>query len=173
MLMRYIGETDELMFIYGKVYNVLGQVESGWWRIVDESSEVYMYPSIESFVEVKYPSLIPDKVLLGQDYRISAKFEDNSERVLDLKVYVQERPELSILFDNKRLYENAHISDFGIYWDDSKIDISESELYRKGFSLSQLRKELAEADEELRGPNTETIPHKDMMKKLRAHVKNK
>ena len=54
MLMRYVGETDFYMFINGKIYEVLEQDQaSGWWHIIDESGEAYMYPSIENFEPLK------------------------------------------------------------------------------------------------------------------------
>ncbi|MBQ8278215.1 MAG: hypothetical protein IJZ23_00060 [Roseburia sp.] len=43
MRKKYIGETSELSLINGKVYEVLG-VSRGWYRIVDETGEDYLYP---------------------------------------------------------------------------------------------------------------------------------
>jgi hypothetical protein len=40
---RYIGETDPLGLIHNKLYDVLS-VEGGWYRIVDETGEDYLYP---------------------------------------------------------------------------------------------------------------------------------
>ena len=42
MKVRFHGESDPLTFIDGKVYNVIG-IEEGWYRIVDETGEDYLY----------------------------------------------------------------------------------------------------------------------------------
>lgn len=39
---KYTGETDELSFINGKIYNCVGY-EKGFARIVDETNEDYLY----------------------------------------------------------------------------------------------------------------------------------
>lgn len=44
MKVRYNGESDPLSLINGKVYNVLA-VEYGYYRIVDETGEDYLYDS--------------------------------------------------------------------------------------------------------------------------------
>ena len=41
---RYLGESDPLYLINGKEYEVLGE-EQGYYRIVDESGEDYLYDS--------------------------------------------------------------------------------------------------------------------------------
>ncbi len=41
---RYIGETVPLELTYGKIYNVLS-VERGWYRVVDDTGEDYLYPA--------------------------------------------------------------------------------------------------------------------------------
>ena len=38
MKVRFLGESDPLMLMHGKVYDVTA-VENGWYRIVDEDSE--------------------------------------------------------------------------------------------------------------------------------------
>ena len=43
MKVRYIGESDELELINGKIYDVIS-VEKEWYRIVDETGEDYLYP---------------------------------------------------------------------------------------------------------------------------------
>lgn len=43
MRKKYVGITSELSLINGKVYEILG-VSRGWYRIVDESGEDYLYP---------------------------------------------------------------------------------------------------------------------------------
>lgn len=42
MKVRYIGETD-MSLVNGKIYEVLS-VEHGWYRIVDETDEDYLFP---------------------------------------------------------------------------------------------------------------------------------
>ena len=46
MKVRYIGETDDLALINNKVYKVLS-VEKGWYRIIDNTGEDYLYPPEE------------------------------------------------------------------------------------------------------------------------------
>ena len=48
---KYIGETDELEFINGKIYNCVGY-EDDMARIVDETQEDYLY-SLDNFVKVE------------------------------------------------------------------------------------------------------------------------
>lgn len=43
MKVRWKGKTDFLVLTHGKVYDVLA-VEKGWYRIVDDSGEDYLYP---------------------------------------------------------------------------------------------------------------------------------
>ena len=43
MRVKYIGNTVPLGMTKGKVYDVLS-VEKGWYRIVDDSGEDYLYP---------------------------------------------------------------------------------------------------------------------------------
>ena len=43
MKIRYLGETSPLELIHDKVYEVLS-IEGEWYRIVDETDEVYLYP---------------------------------------------------------------------------------------------------------------------------------
>lgn len=43
MKKKYVGITSELSLINGKVYEILG-VSRGWYRIIDESGEDYLYP---------------------------------------------------------------------------------------------------------------------------------
>ena len=40
---KYLGRTVFLMLEHDKVYDVVS-VEKGWYRIVDESGEDYLYP---------------------------------------------------------------------------------------------------------------------------------
>lgn len=43
MKVRYLGKTDYLVLTHGKVYTVLS-IEKGWYRIIDDSEEDYLYP---------------------------------------------------------------------------------------------------------------------------------
>ena len=43
MKVRWKGETEFLMLTHDKVYTVLG-MEKGWYRLVDDSDEDYLYP---------------------------------------------------------------------------------------------------------------------------------
>lgn len=43
MKVRWKGKTEFLVLTNDKVYNVLS-VEKGWYRIVDDSGEDYLYP---------------------------------------------------------------------------------------------------------------------------------
>lgn len=49
MKKKYIGITDALSLINGKIYEVL-DVSHGWYRIIDECGEDYLYPP-EFFVD--------------------------------------------------------------------------------------------------------------------------
>lgn len=42
MKVRYLGESDPLALLNGKVYNVL-EVDGDYYRIVDETGEDYLY----------------------------------------------------------------------------------------------------------------------------------
>ena len=44
MKVRYNGETNFLVLTHGKVYDVIA-VEKGWYKIVDDSGEDYLYPA--------------------------------------------------------------------------------------------------------------------------------
>jgi len=40
---KYLGETEFLVLTHGKEYEVLS-VERGWYRVVDDSGDDYLYP---------------------------------------------------------------------------------------------------------------------------------
>lgn len=40
---KFIGESDPVYMINGKVYDVIS-IEMGWYRIIDEEGEDYLYP---------------------------------------------------------------------------------------------------------------------------------
>lgn len=43
MKVKYLGKTEFLVLTHGKVYDVRS-VERGYYRIVDDSGEDYLYP---------------------------------------------------------------------------------------------------------------------------------
>lgn len=43
MKVRWKGETDFLVLTHDKVYTVL-KIEKGWYRLIDDSGEDYLYP---------------------------------------------------------------------------------------------------------------------------------
>lgn len=43
MKVRFLGKTESLVLTHGKIYDVLS-VEKGFYRIVDDSGEDYLYP---------------------------------------------------------------------------------------------------------------------------------
>ena len=44
MKKMYIGKSDPFMLLKNKVYEVIS-IERGWYRIVDETGEDYLYPA--------------------------------------------------------------------------------------------------------------------------------
>lgn len=44
MRVRYLGASDPLMLLHGKIYEVLS-IEYGYYRIVDETDDDYLYDS--------------------------------------------------------------------------------------------------------------------------------
>lgn len=46
MKIKYIGESDPTALINSKVYECIG-IEKGWYRIIDETGEDYLYPPNE------------------------------------------------------------------------------------------------------------------------------
>lgn len=51
MKIKWKGKTNFLALTNGKIYDVLA-VEKGWYRIVDDSGEDYLYPP-ENFEIIK------------------------------------------------------------------------------------------------------------------------
>ena len=43
MKIKWLGDTDFLVLTKGKIYEVIS-VEKGWYRIIDDSGEDYLYP---------------------------------------------------------------------------------------------------------------------------------
>ena len=46
MKVKYMGETKPFMVSHGKIYEVLS-IEKGWYRIIDDTGEDYLYPPQE------------------------------------------------------------------------------------------------------------------------------
>lgn len=43
MKVKFIGISDPVSMINGKIYDVIS-IENGWYRIIDEEGEDYLYP---------------------------------------------------------------------------------------------------------------------------------
>ena len=43
MRVKWLGATEYLALTHGKIYEVLS-VEKGWYRILDDSGDDYLYP---------------------------------------------------------------------------------------------------------------------------------
>lgn len=43
MKVKYIGKTEYLVLTHNEIYTVVS-VEKGWYRIIDDSKEDYLYP---------------------------------------------------------------------------------------------------------------------------------
>lgn len=43
MKVKFLGKTEFLVLTNGRTYDVVS-VEKGWYRIVDDSGEAYLYP---------------------------------------------------------------------------------------------------------------------------------
>jgi len=46
MTIKYLGQTSPLELTHGKEYTVLS-IERGWFRIIDDSGDDYLYPPEE------------------------------------------------------------------------------------------------------------------------------
>ncbi len=57
MKVRFNGISDPLSLLNGKEYEVEA-IECGWYRIVDETGEDYLYPP-ESFIVVSEYPMVP------------------------------------------------------------------------------------------------------------------
>lgn len=74
MKKKYIGKGDSLTLIKDKIYDVIS-VERGWYRIIDETGEDYLYPP-KFFVD---PDDSGNVVITVSDYvqSILLPIEDN------------------------------------------------------------------------------------------------
>ncbi|MBQ9598977.1 MAG: hypothetical protein IJR33_04095 [Clostridia bacterium] len=53
MKLKYIGsKSDPMELVKGKIYECIGK-EKGWYRVIDESGEDYLYPPEEFEVVAK------------------------------------------------------------------------------------------------------------------------
>ena len=43
MRMKYIGKSQKYYLLNSKIYEVLS-IEKGWYRVIDETGEDYLYP---------------------------------------------------------------------------------------------------------------------------------
>lgn len=43
MRVKYLGESDPLYLLNGKIYDVISVESEHWYRIVDETGEDYLY----------------------------------------------------------------------------------------------------------------------------------
>ena len=43
IIAKYLGKTDPILLINGKLYGVIS-IERDWFRIIDEAGEDYLYP---------------------------------------------------------------------------------------------------------------------------------
>lgn len=61
MKVRYKGKTEDLVLTHDKIYNVLN-VEKGWYRLVDDSGEDYLYSpeNFDSIIEQYNVVLLKD-----------------------------------------------------------------------------------------------------------------
>ena len=58
MKVRFIGESDPVMLLHGKIYDVIS-IEKGWYRIIDEEGvdedmdvQGYLYPPDADLFEI-------------------------------------------------------------------------------------------------------------------------
>ena len=117
MKVRYIGDWDTLALVYGKVYEVIS-VEHGWYRIMTELDEDYLFPP-------KLFEIVEDLKML--DYE-SDHFCPVYNKVIDIDLCydslcclkglfkVSSTPELSEISDieeARRVCSICQYSDFG------------------------------------------------------------
>ena len=54
MKVKFIGQGSPLSLLNGKVYSVEG-IQCGWYQIIDETGEAYMYPPQAFEIVEQYP----------------------------------------------------------------------------------------------------------------------
>ncbi|MEO2211033.1 hypothetical protein ABGV40_09210 [Paenibacillus amylolyticus] len=57
MKVKFLGESDPIYFIHGRIYDVLGLEEDGLYRIIDETGEDYLY-CMDEFEIVGYGAIL-------------------------------------------------------------------------------------------------------------------
>ncbi len=69
MKVKWLGETEFLYFTHGKIYDVMS-IEKGWYRVVDDSGEDYLYPPDNFEIIEGEPTMSEEKktyTLIGAD----------------------------------------------------------------------------------------------------------
>jgi len=59
MRVKWLGNTEFLYFTHSKIYYVL-TIEKGWYRIVDDSGEDYLYPP-DNFEIIESKPTMPEE----------------------------------------------------------------------------------------------------------------
>lgn len=77
MRVKYLGESSPIELLNGKVYEVLS-VEDGWYRIVDETFDDYLYPPEAFEIVAGNDGSVP--VLSIEDIRKSKASERKCQR---------------------------------------------------------------------------------------------
>lgn len=109
MQKKYIGKDDPLALRKNKVYDVIS-IEHGWYRIVDETNEDYLYPP-QFFVETDEDDSLELDVC---NYVVSLVQVDdeNDWATPTLKEYPFWREGMSSLeYENERIYYYKHFKD--------------------------------------------------------------
>ncbi len=104
MKVKYVGESDPLELLNGKIYDVIEIDEVlGWYRIVDETGEDYLYPA-EDFEIIKETEVITvaetelidllrnieDEINFVMAASLIARTEKKTEVLID---FIEEYPE--------------------------------------------------------------------------------
>lgn len=75
MKVKYIGESDPLELLNGKIYEVLSVEGGDWYRIVDETEEDYLFPS-RAFEIVEDPE---GRLKKAEEYREMLRRKNRQE----------------------------------------------------------------------------------------------
>lgn len=70
MIVKYLGESDSLKFIKGKLYTITGK-ENELYRIIDETGEDYLY-SINNFKMIELKRFTSKKIKT-QQFRVKIR----------------------------------------------------------------------------------------------------
>lgn len=86
MKVKYVGESDPLELLNGKIYDVIEIDEvSGWYRIVDETGEDYLYPA-EDFEIVEATVTEAEKKLI----KLLIKIDNDKDSVICASLLARE-----------------------------------------------------------------------------------